>query len=118
MAKKNAAYQIIQEKTGKVLFEGAYVKYYPNVPYCAVFEEYPSEETRIWVCKKVPDGKDVYGYRQCRLVSCGLDHSSQTIGQYVKVCEVASEKEATQKIIANLKNTVALQKLLTQKEER
>ena len=101
MNRKNIPYQLIQEKTGKPLFEAAFVKYFPDTPHCAMFQEYPAETTTIWVCRKVDPNEQEYGFRLAKLISHGAG-GDKVIGNYVKVFEAMTEKEAEKRLIANL----------------
>lgn len=107
MPNHNTPYQLIQAKTGKVLMDGAFVKYYQDTPHCAVFAEYPAEETKIWVCRKVDPEEQDYGYRLATLISHGPSHE-KIIGSYVKLFEATTEEEAEDRLIANLVGVAAL----------
>lgn len=112
MRKTVVPYQLIRVKSGKVVFEAAYVKYYPGANYCAMFERYPSSQTKVLICRKVEPNEDQYGFRLCKLVSRGQDNSENQIGFYVQESTVASEKEANERLEQNMKGVTAIAQAL------
>lgn len=104
---RSKPYQLIQEKTGKPLFDAAFVKYYPDTPFCALFQDYPVAVTTIWVCRKVDPQEQNYAFRLATLISHGHGQD-KTIGNYIKIFEAVTEKEAEEKLIANLVGTASL----------
>lgn len=104
MNRTQTPYHLIQEKTGKEQFAAAYVKYYPDTPHCALFQDYPAESTTIWVCRKVDPKEQEYGYRLHKLISHGAGQD-RLVGYYVKLFEAKTEKEAEDRLIANLVGT-------------
>lgn len=96
--------KLIRVSDKKIIFEGAYVKYYPDpsgmglLPYCAIFKEYPAVETVIRICKRT-DADDAFdNMNVCRLYNQGKD-----VGYYIPTALVGSEKEANNRIAANMK---------------
>lgn len=112
MNNPSAPYQLIQKKTGKIDFQAQYCKYYPSIPYCALFEEYPSEDTRVMVCRNVTNDDRDYGYRLCSLILHRPDSSTGEIGDFVVIGQVRSEQEATEKIQANIMGNNLLHRAL------
>ena len=100
-------YELIQVKTGELLFAAAYVKYYPQTQFAALLQEYPAERTKIWVCRKVDTQKTDFGYRLAKLVSHSAGRE-KLIGNYVKVFEADTEKEVEDRLIANMVGTMAV----------
>lgn len=105
-------YELIRVKDSHSTFSATYAKYIYGGAFCALLEEYPSDDTRVLMCQRVEE-KPEYGYRLHRLVSNG--GGGKTIGYYVTLGEVRSEQEAMTKIDAHIRGTIALAELLSQK---
>lgn len=112
---RSVAYQLIRDTDKKIVFEGAYTKYYADTPYCAIFERYPAELTRVMICKKIGEEDTSHGYRPCHLISQGVSSPSITIGRYVPCGDAINEKDAEEKVLANLKANILFQNILRNK---
>lgn len=108
---KISIYQLIAEEDQTLRFSGAYTKYFPSSPYCAIFEDYPAQHTHVLVCKKVEDGQTGYGLHRCRLLTYQDRASPIELGTYVVIREVSSEEEAVKVVNANLRGQEELLKI-------
>ena len=50
---KITAYQLVRQHDNAVVMSAEYAKYYPQTPYCALFAQYPAEQTKVLICRKV-----------------------------------------------------------------
>lgn len=95
-------YKLIRQKDSQPVFAATYAKHFRDGDYCALMEEYPSDNTRVLLCRKVSENEKGYGFRLCRLISHGTNREEKVIGYYVSMCETRSEQEAQDKLKANL----------------
>lgn len=110
----NKPYELIRTKDNKSIFAATYAKHIYGGAFCALMEEYPSDNTRVLLCQRVEKDPD-YGYRLHHLVSHGMGGGAKTIGHYVTMGEVRSEQEAVAKVDAHIKGTMAIAELLSKK---
>lgn len=103
-------YQLIRLRDDKLMFDAAYTKYYPDTPYCALFEEYPAVETQIQICKKAPEDADMSNKNYCKLVT----PAGVTVGIYTPITTARTEKDANSKVEANILSEVALFNLVNE----
>ena len=112
MTNRVELYRLIREHDQKVMFSGSYVKYYLGTPFCAIFEEYPSEQTTIQVCKRLPDDTRDFKYLRCVLMSMDMEtNQPKASGTFLIMREVKTEKEATAVVKANSQTAQLLQGL-------
>ena len=63
-------YELIRAKSGNLYMEGAYCKYYYQLPYAALFEEYPAEQTKVVLLRRVEENEqNNFGVRLCKLIN-------------------------------------------------
>lgn len=104
------AYRLVQDITGEPVFQAAYVKYFPDTPYCALFLDYPAENTTVQLCRRIrPEESNLHGYNRCRLERTD---SKDSLGLWLRLGKAATEKEAIQKIEQQSRADEALQQLL------
>lgn len=100
-------YILIRSKDQQKIMTAAYCKFFFPEPYIALFEDYPSADTRVLVCRRAEEGRQ-YGYREMELCSVEPGGSRKQIGRYVTVCECRSEQEAVNRVQENVRGASAL----------
>lgn len=110
--KKRKAYELVRVRSGKLYMEAAYCKYYFNLPYAAIFAEYPVPVTKVVVLRKVAETDTHYGAHLCKLISYTTDGSPNVIGYYVPVRTVTSEKEATEAVEMDIRGNALVAEAL------
>lgn len=93
-------YQLIRNKDNKRIFSGAYVKHLMDGAFCAILEEYPSDNTKVLLCRRVNEREQDFGYLLCRLVKPNQNADEKVIGFYVTMGTVRSEQEAIERLKA------------------
>ena len=111
---KHKPYELVRAQSGSPYMDAAYCKYYPKVPYVAVFEEYPAEHTKVVVFRKVDavDTIQLTNRNICKLIAHKPDGTSQLIGHYKPVSTVTTEKQATEAVTKHIQSCGFLQRTL------
>ena len=110
--KKHNPYELIRAKSGNVYMTAAYCKYYLQLPYAALFEEYPASITKVVLLRRVEEHEqNSFGVRLCKLIHHQADGAAKEIGLYVPICTVSSEKEATEELEKNVRGKAAVAEL-------
>ena len=108
------AYKLIGVLEQDVKFEAAYCKFFP-VPYIALFQEYPSENTRVLLCRAADPDRE-QNYHLAQLQHIGFDGSDETMGHYVTVYEGRSEQEVVERLEKNLAAASVLQRIVSSED--
>lgn len=106
-------YLLLRSDDNSPYFNAAYCKFYGIVPYVALFEQYPSTDTRVLLCRKVEEGRP-YGHRLLELHGIDQDGKRENLGQYVAVYEGRSEEEVNNRLSDNLTANAALHSTLAE----
>lgn len=108
-------YELIRTKDSKMIFAASYAKHIMGGAFCALLEEYPSNDTRVLLLQRVEEDRDC-GYLKNSLVSTGAGGKQKTIGYYISLGEVRSEQEAIARANAHINGTTALANLIAGKK--
>lgn len=105
------AYVLKRDTNKEVMFEAAYAKHYYE-GYCALFENYPANDTRVLLCRRLPKQDQSYKHNLMALIQQYPDGESRICGYFVIIREVASEEDATRVMQENISGVTAMNQIL------
>ncbi len=106
-------YVVINPNNNEPAFQGDYTKYYPDHPYMAIFEEYPSTQTRIWICERLSAPEKQGSNKQLRLLMVRQpDGQLKILGHFIHLSTVQTEQEANDKIQSLIRGDSLLMEIL------